>query len=107
MPEKDSRPRPLVVVALMLVLIGAGSVILQREIASTITAALLLSILWAGGIGIAFLLYARSRDMVQPVLAGLVAGAVLAGGSYYWFSVRDDEVNEEVATAGEPTAARR
>ncbi len=100
-----ARPSPVVVVTLMLVLIGGGSVILQREIASTITAALLLSILWAGGIGIAFLLYARSRDMVQPVLAGLLAGAVLAGGSYYWFSVRDDEVSEDVAMAGEPATA--
>ena len=99
------RPSPFVVVTIMLVLIGAGSVILQREIASTITAALLLSILWAGGIGIAFLLYARSRDMVQPVLAGLLAGALIAGGSYYWFSVRDDEVDEDVAMAGEAAAA--
>ena len=100
-----ARPSPVVVVTLMLVLIGAGSVILQREIASTMTAALLLSILWAGGIGIAFLLYARSRDMVQPVLAGLLAGAALAGGSYYWFSVRDDEVSEDVAMAGDPATA--
>jgi len=99
-----ARPNPFVVVAVMLVLIGAGSVILQREVASTITAALLLSVLWAGGIGIAFLVYARSRDIVQPVLAGLVAGAVLAGGSYYWFSVRDDEVDEDVAVAGEPAS---
>ena len=96
------RPNPFVVVAAMLVLIGGGSIILQREVASTITAALALSVLWAGGIGIAFLLYARKRDIVQPVLAGLVAGAVLAGGSYYWFSVRDDEVDEEVAVAEEP-----
>ncbi len=95
-------PSPFAVVMAMIVLIGVGSVILQREVASTITAALLLSILWAGGIGIAFLLYARSRDMVQPVLAGLLAGAVLAGRSYYWFSVRDDEVDEEVAVAAEP-----
>ena len=26
---------------------------------------------------------------------------MLAGGSYWWFSVRDDEVNEDVAMAGE------
>jgi Electron transfer DM13 len=96
---------PVIVVGLMLAVIGVGSVILQREIASTITAALVLSAAWAGLIGLGFLLYARGRGLFRPVLGGLAAGAVIAGGSYYWFSVRDDEVDEEVVTASAPAPA--
>ena len=51
MSERPGRTRTIVVVGLMLVLIGGGSLILQREIAETITAALVLSIVWAGLIG--------------------------------------------------------
>ena len=96
---------PVIVVGLMLALIGAGSVILQREIASTITAALALSVAWAGLVGLGFLLYARGRGLLRPVLGGLAVGAVIAGGSYYWFSVRDDEVDEDVVTASAPAPA--
>ena len=96
---------PVIVVGLMLALIGVGSVILQREIASTITAALALSVAWAGLVGLGFLLYARGRGLLRPVLGGLAVGAVIAGGSYYWFSVRDDEVDEDVVTASAPAPA--
>ena len=34
-----------------------------------------------------------------------MVGAVIAGGSYYWFSVRDDEVDEDVVTASAPAPA--
>ena len=30
---------------------------------------------------------------------------MIAGGSFYWFSVRDDEVDEDVAMAGAPAAS--
>ncbi len=96
---QESRHRPLLVVGLMLVLIAAGSVVLQREVAETMTQALLLSVAWAGIVGLGFLLYASPRGMLPQVIAGLAVGAVIAGGSYYWFSVRDEEVDEDVVTA--------
>lgn len=89
------------VVGVMLALIGAGSVILQREVASTATAALLLSVAWAGLVALGFLLYARQRDLLRPVLGGLAVGAVIGGASFFWFSVRDREVNEDVVVATE------
>ncbi len=92
---------PLLVVAAMLALIAAGSVVLQREVAETMTEALLLSIAWAGIVGLAFLVYAWPRGILPQVMAGLAVGAVIAGGSYYWFSVRDEEVDEDVVTAAQ------
>ena len=49
---------------LMLVLIAAGSVVLQREVAETMTGALILSVAWAGSSGSRFLLYARPRGLL-------------------------------------------
>ena len=98
---EESRRHPLLVVGLMLVLIAAGSVLLQREVAETMTEALLLSIAWAGIVGLAFLVYAWPRGILPQVMAGLAVGAVIAGGSYYWFSVRDEEVDEDVVTAAQ------
>ena len=63
---QESRHRPLLVVGLMLVLIAAGSVVLQREVAETMTQALLLSIAWAGIVGLGFLLYAWPRGIAAP-----------------------------------------
>ena len=99
---EESRRHPLLVVGLMLVLIAAGSVLLQREVAETMTEALLLSIAWAGIVGLAFLVYAWPRGILPQVMAGLAVGAVIGGGSYYWFSVRDEEVDEDVVTAAQP-----
>ena len=98
---EESRRHPLLVVGLMLVLIAAGSVLLQREVAETMTEALLLSIAWAGIVGLAFLVYAWPRGILPQVMAGLAVGAVIGGGSYYWFSVRDEEVDEDVVTAAQ------
>lgn len=96
---------PLLVVGLMLVLIAVGSVVLQREVAETMRGALLLSIAWAGIVGLAFLAYARPRNLLPQVAGGLAVGAVIAGGSYYWFSVRDDAVDEDVVTAAQTADA--
>ncbi|MDP9228166.1 MAG: DM13 domain-containing protein [Actinomycetota bacterium] len=103
------RPNPVIVVGSMLVLIAAGSLLLQRELAETMTAALVLSIAWAGVVGIGFLAYARPRSLLRPVIGGLAIGAVVAGASYYWFSLRDERVDEEVVSAtpvGETAAAQ-
>jgi hypothetical protein len=100
----EERRSPIPVVAAMLALIAVGSVILQREVADTMTGALLLSIAWAAVVGLAFLLYARPRGMLPQVIGGLAVGAVIAGFSYYWFSVRDEKVDEDVVTA--PRTAR-
>lgn len=87
----------------MLAVIAIGAAILQREVASTITEALVLSVAWALLVAAAFLFYARGRGLVVGVALALALGAVVAGGSYYWFSVRDEKVDEDVAMAGEPS----
>ena len=95
----DRPPHPVIVVGAMLALIAAGSVLLQREVAETMTGALILSVVWAGVVGLGFLAYARPRGLLRPVIGGLLIGAVIGGFSYWWFSVRDDEVDEDVVTA--------
>ncbi len=95
----QSRTRTVVVVGLMLVLIAGGSLVLQRDVAETITAALILSVVWAGLVAAGFLAYARPRGMLRPVMGALVVGALAAGVSFWYFSVRDEEVDEDVAMA--------
>ena len=100
----QSRSRTALVVGLMLLLIGGGSVVLQRDVAETITAALILSDIWAGLVALGFLAYARPRGMLRPVLGALAVGGIVAGFSFWYFSVRDEEVDEDVATASQGAA---
>lgn len=97
----QSRTRTALVIGLMLVLIAGGSLILQRDVAETITAALILSVVWAGLVGLGFLAYARPRGMLRPVIGALAVGALAAGFSFWYFSIRDEEVNEDVAMASQ------
>lgn len=99
--ERPGTPSPLVVIGLMLGLIGIGSLILQREIASTITAALVLSLIWGGLVATGFTAYARQRGMLQPVVSALVVAGLIGGASYWYFSVRDTEVDEDVVVAAD------
>jgi len=101
----EGRVHPVGVVILMLAVIGGGSFVLQREVADTILTALILSVAWAGAVGLAFLLYGRSRGILRPVLAGLVVGAVGAGVAFYLFAIADDVVDEDVVIAQPPAAA--
>ena len=92
--------RRLLVPAAMLGAIGVGSLILQRWVAETMTAALILSVIWAGIVALGFLAYARHRrELLAPIAGALVLGAAIGGFSYWYFSVRDTEVDETVAVA--------
>ena len=93
----------------MLLVIAAGSLGLQRWVATTKTAAVLLSVVWAGLAVLLFLVVARRRKIrLIPVVAALAVGGLVAGGAYWNFSIRDTVVDEEVAVASaDATGAAR
>jgi hypothetical protein len=84
----------------MLGLIGAGSFVLQRWVAETMDAAVVLSVIWAGVVSIPFLLAARRRrELALPIVAALTVGALVGAFAYWYFSVRDTRVDEDVTVA--------
>jgi hypothetical protein len=84
----------------MLALIGAGSLVLQRWVAETMDAAIILSVVWAGLVSIPFLLVARRRrELAVPVIGALAVGAVVGGFAYWYYSIRDTRVDEDVTVA--------
>ena len=84
----------------MLALIGAGSFVLQRWVAETMDAAVILSVIWAGLVSIPFLLAARRRrELAVPVIAALTVGAIVGGFAYWYYSIRDTRVDEDVTVA--------
>ncbi len=93
-------PHRILVPLAMLGAIGAGSLVLQRWIAATITAAVVLSLVWAAAVAAATLVYAHRRPgLLGPVLASLVLAGVAASAGYWYFSVRDVVVDEDVVVA--------
>lgn len=85
--------------------IGAGSFVLQREVAGNLQTALLLSLAWAGVVSAAALLYARGRrGLTRPLVTGLMLGALAGAAAFYFASIRDVKVDEEVVMA-DPVAA--
>jgi hypothetical protein len=84
----------------MLGLIAAGSLVLQRWVAETFLAALVLSVLWGLLVGGAFLLRAfRHRELLLPTVAALAIGGLGALAGFWYFSVRDVVVDEEIVVA--------
>lgn len=84
----------------MLALIGVGSLVMQRWVAGTFLAAVLLSVAWGIVVGVAFLAYSlRHRRLLVPVVAGLVVGALAGLGGFWYFSVRDVVVDEDIVVA--------
>jgi len=84
----------------MLGLIGAGSLVLQRWVAETFLAALVLSLAWALLVGLAFLVHAwRKRPLLAPTVAALALAALAGGAAFWWYSVRDVVVDEEIVVA--------
>lgn len=79
---------------------GVGSLILQRWVAETRPAALILVVAWFALIGIAVVVLMRKRpDLRAPLLGAfaLVVVATVAVG--YWTGFRDSEVDEDVVVA--------
>lgn len=103
-----SPPRRGVLLALFaLTAIAIGSFILQREVAGNVRDALFLSLAWAAVVSATALIYARGREgMTRPLLAGLAVGAVLGAVAFYFASVRDVVVNEDVVTATKAAEAQ-
>lgn len=98
--------RGILLALLALVAIGAGSFFLQRDVAGNVRDALLLSLVWAALVSGAALLYARGRDgLTRPLIAGLALGAVVGAVAFYFASVRDKTVDEDIVTAAKPADA--
>ena len=84
----------------MLALIGVGSFVLQRWVAATFIAAIALSVAWGAIVGIAFLGHAfRHRRLLVPTVVGLAVGGVVAAAGFWYFSVRDVVVDEDIVVA--------
>jgi Electron transfer DM13 len=84
----------------MLALIGIGSLALQRWVAETFLAAIVLSVIWGLVVGLAFLAHSlRHRRLLVPTTVGLAVGALAAVGGFWYFSVRDVVVDEDIVVA--------
>ncbi len=84
----------------MLALIGVGSFVLQRWVAGTFLAAIVLSVAWGLIVGLAFLAHSlRHRRLLVPTLLALGFGGLVAVGGFWYFSVRDVVVDEDIVVA--------
>jgi len=99
----------LVPAAVVAVILGIGLIALQRWVAETKFAAIVLIGVWFVVVGVgAFLFVRRSPESRLPVLgtfAAIVVGSVAIG---YWTGFRDTEVDEDVVVAtAEASGAER
>jgi len=79
---------------------GVGSLVLQRWVAETRPAALILVIAWFALVGIAVVLLAGRRPGLRTAMLGTFAAVVAATAAVgYWTGFRDTEVDEEVVVA--------
>ena len=101
----DQRPggatpwRGYLAALVMVVLLAGGMFALDRWVAETITAATVINVAWFALVGGGFLLWARGAGAMTPVAGALGATVLIGGFTFYWTSVRDNEVNEDVVTA--------
>lgn len=80
--------------------LGIGLLVLQRWVAETRNAAIILVAAWFVVVGVGALVAARSRPELRGALLGTyaaIAAASLAVG--YWTGFRDEEVDEDVVMA--------
>lgn len=99
----------LVPAAVVAVILGIGLIALQRWVAETKFATIVLIGVWFVVVGVgAFLFVRRSPESRLPVLgtfAAIVVGSVAIG---YWTGFRDTEVDEDVVVAtAEASGAER
>ncbi len=97
---KPQTKNALLAAAITAATLGVGSLVLQRWVAETRGAAIVLVIAWfvVVTIGAVFLLRSRS-ELRAPVFATLGAIAVATIAVGYWTGFRDQEVNEDVVVA--------
>ena len=90
----------LIPAAVVATVLGIGLIVLQRWVAETKFAAIVLIGVWFVVVGIgAFLFVSRRPELRLPVLgtfAAIVVGSVAIG---YWTGFRDTEVDEDVVVA--------
>jgi len=80
--------------------LGAGSLVLQRWVASTRGAAIALVVAWFVIVAVAALVWLRDRpELRRPVLGTLAAVALATIAVGYWTGFRDREVDEDVIVA--------
>lgn len=80
--------------------LGLGSLVLQRWVASTRGAAIALVIAWFALVTVAAVTYLRSRpELRTPVLGTLAALTLATVAVGYWTGFRDREVDEDVLVA--------
>ncbi len=88
---------PALIVATVL---GIGLLVLQRWVAETKTAAIVLVSIWFALVGIAALVATSRRpELRAPVLGTYVAILVASVAIGYWTGFRDSEVDEDVVVA--------
>jgi electron transfer DM13 len=80
--------------------LGAGLLVLQRWVAETRIAAMILVGAWFAVVGVATLIAVRARPALRaPALLTYAAIAVATAGIGYWTGFRDREVDENVIVA--------
>jgi hypothetical protein len=88
---------PALIVAIAL---GIGLLVLQRWVAETKTAAIVLVSVWFALVGIAALVaVSRRPELRAPVLGTFAAILIATVAVGYWTGFRDSEVNEDVVVA--------
>lgn len=99
--DRDETPARRALAALITAgVLGIGLIVLQRWVAATFTAALVLVVVWFVVVALAAVAVGRSRPGLRtPVLATVTAVAVASAGIGYWTGFRKTEVNEDVAMA--------
>ncbi len=86
--------------------LGAGSLVLQRWVASTRGAAIAMVIAWFAIVAIVALIYLRRRPDQRLAVLGTLGGVLLATVAIgYWTGFRDQAVDEEVVMASGRAAA--
>lgn len=105
-PPPRRGPHPVVVLAILLLALGAGTLAFGRLI-DDFSASIALQVLWFALVAGAGILYARrTPGLLRPVAGTLAACAVLGGFVFYWTTARDVEVNERVVTGVKASALR-
>lgn len=97
----SDRHRPRLLAALLVAaLLGIGLIVLQRWVAETRDAAIVLVTAWFALVGAAILLALRDRPELRVAAFGTFAAIALASGAVgYWTGFRDDRVDENVVIA--------